>query len=312
MAMAPWSSRGTAPSGRPSPSVDEGSVSVLNTVSCTTRSFCVAVGDYYGTGSFTKTLIERWNGTVWSVLRSPSIAGGDNSLNGVDCATANTCEAVGRHDAETLVESWNGRAWSVAPSPKLTVGESSLNAVSCVSARSCTAVGNYGSRTLVESWNGRSWTVVPSPTPGTYGGLSGVSCSAVGSCMAVGDVGLGTGSGTSTPPQALTESWNGSAWSSVKNPSPGGAQLYSVSCVTARSCKAVGDAATGSGTTRLMVESWSGSAWSVVTTESPPVAYLYGVACVATTSCLAVGEYARNTSGAAPIEALVEIWSGGK
>jgi hypothetical protein len=63
-------------------------------VSCPAASTtCVAVGDYVA-GSNDKTLVERWNGTSWSVTASPNPST-SAQLAGVSCSTATACDAVG-------------------------------------------------------------------------------------------------------------------------------------------------------------------------------------------------------------------------
>jgi hypothetical protein len=171
----------------------------------------------------------------------------------------------------------------------------------------CVAVGNHGSGTLVEFWNGTGWRFVVSPNPGNYSGLSGVSCSSDRSCVAVGNYSYGTGSAASTLSRTLIESWNGTAWAVVPGPGPSVAYLYGVSCVSARSCKAVGDYRISSGLRRALVESWNGTSWSVVPGPSPSAGYLYGVSCVSVRSCEAVGESANVTG---TVQALVESWNG--
>jgi hypothetical protein len=42
----------------------------LRGVSCRTASSCLAVGDFTGTGN-EFTLAEAWNGTSWTVIRTP-------------------------------------------------------------------------------------------------------------------------------------------------------------------------------------------------------------------------------------------------
>jgi hypothetical protein len=123
----------------------------------------------------------------------------------------------------------------------------------------------------------------------------------------VGNYSNGTGSGTSTLSRSLIESWNGSTWSIVPGPSPSVAYLYGVSCISARSCKAVGDYASSLGAFWALVESFNGTTWSIVPGPRPSVAYLYGVSCVSTRSCKAVGEHA-NSSGV--VRTLVESWNG--
>jgi hypothetical protein len=147
---------GTAWSVVPSPSPGKTASNALLGVSCASRSACMAVGfDLVG---FTEhTLIERWNGTAWSLAGHPA---GGNILYAVSCAAAATCTAVGSSSAgttPTLIESWNGATWSVVPhaDPPGTHGE--LYAGSCPSPAACAAVGyHYRSpadidRTLVEA-----------------------------------------------------------------------------------------------------------------------------------------------------------------
>jgi hypothetical protein len=47
------------------------------------------------------TLIEAWNGTKWAIISSPSPGKGYNDLQGVACANATTCEAVGYTSLDT-------------------------------------------------------------------------------------------------------------------------------------------------------------------------------------------------------------------
>jgi hypothetical protein len=286
----------------PSPSL-AGHYNNLHGVSCASAAACTAVGDSYTTsnGAYA-TLVESWNGTSWSVVPSPSRGSGGNFLDGVSCASAAACTAVGYYGAgRTLVESWNGTSWSVVPSPNYGSGGNFLHGVSCVSAAACTAVGYYAtssgstSRTLVESWNGTSWSVVPSPNPaGHYNDLYGVSCVSAAACTAVG---LADRAG-------LVESWNGTSWSVVPSPDPGSvSSLYGVSCVSAAACIAVGDHGAG----RTLVESWNGTSWSVV--PSPNYGsggnFLHGVSlsCVSAAACIAVGDHGAGRT-------LVESWNG--
>jgi len=295
-------------------------------VSCATAKSCMAVGRYETFNGINRNLALSWNGKVWSTL--PVINRGmyNNALTGVACVAVNFCVAVGSWSSiatgktQTLVESWNGKTWSVVPSPSPTGPVTALNRVSCVSTRACTAVGHYEDaqnveQTLVESWNGRAWSIVPSPDNGSYDNeLTDVSCVSTTSCRAV-------GSATTVPAgafgagginQSFVESWNGKVWTIAENPNPGTVltTLSSVSCISAKSCTAVGsyqDA--GSNLRRTLVESWNGSAWKVVSSPNPkpgtaPDNYiggitgsgLNGVSCVSVTSCHAVG-FHDNASG---------------
>jgi hypothetical protein len=157
------------------------------------------------------------------------------------------------------------------------------------------------------------WTIFPSANIGSgYSSLSGISCLNARHCVAVG------GNGTD---EALVESWNGRAWSSVPTPvlppaevgrPPTSASLNGVSCVSARSCVAAGEQdlhALGPCCERTLIETWSGSEWSTV--PSPNVGgytnTLRGVSCVSSRFCVAVGAD-RLESG--PGNTLVGSWNG--
>ena len=131
----------------------------LSGVSCPNAATCFAVGTFRDVEGPQKTLIERWNGTGWTIVAHPKLTGGNRYLYGVSCATATSCFAVGTHSvtgggelscepeldcsASTLIEQWNGRHWELVASPngKFPAFQSSLTGVSCVSATSCVAVG---------------------------------------------------------------------------------------------------------------------------------------------------------------------------
>jgi hypothetical protein len=108
----------------------------------------------------------------------------------------------------------------------------------------------------------------------------------------------------------LVESWNGSTWAAMAAPKPtprATVVLYSVSCASSTSCKAVGEWSHGRRSNRdagAFVESWNGSAWASVTTPRPADSRLSDVSCASPTSCTAVGSYGS--------EALVESWQPGK
>ncbi len=157
-------------------------ISWLNSVSCVSASFCVAVG-YVGTNQ--EPLIEAWNGTSWSVIPSPEHSGAGAILNGVSCVSASFCMAVGwtTGDVVSLIEVWNGTVWSVVSN-----GTGSLYGVSCIWIDLYMTVGDAsaGSPTglsYLEASNGTSWSYVNERVSGF---LDGVSCVSANSCMAVG------------------------------------------------------------------------------------------------------------------------------
>jgi beta-xylosidase len=130
--------------------------SYLVSVACTGATACWAVGYWSGGTVADATLVEKWNGTKWTIVSSPNRPG-LNFLSGVACTGATACTAVGNSDhppISTLVEQWNGTKWSIVSSPNpVGSSNSALQGVSC-HGLFCVAVGyaNPGNptSTLVE------------------------------------------------------------------------------------------------------------------------------------------------------------------
>jgi hypothetical protein len=180
----------------PTPRPRHTPVMVLSGVSCVTATSCVAAGSA-ASDLGTQPLIERWNGTKWSLATVPYPDGtGNNQLSGVSCASGNRCVVVGSSAALNgpLIEMWDGTSWSIAERPNPGTGGDALAGVSCPSRTRCVATGSFNSdkrkqlpRNLVEAWNGTAWTVVPSVSHlGQPDSLAGVSCPSTATCMAVG------------------------------------------------------------------------------------------------------------------------------
>ena len=266
----------------------------LQDVSCTSPSFCVAVGVYQtgGVSSVNQTLVETWDGASWAVVTSPDTSPSEfNSLDAVSCTSPTWCVAVGNYDdttpLQTLVESWDGTAWSITPSPNSSTSEINyLSGVSCLSTTSCEAVGVHFTSTnpvpLAESWNGATWTIEPTPAPGSNGdALISVSCTAPDSCVAVGTVGV------------------------IDPPAPGGVKAFDVPGHS-------GQTAHIPVTITTLVETWDGSTWSV--TPSPNTSAennsLQDVACSLANGCVAVGFQYPGTYDQTLIEVLPPPASG--
>jgi len=302
-----------------SPNTGTGRYDYMEGVSCISASACTAVGYYYQNTNV-QTLIERWNGSTWSIVSSPDTnATLDNYLSDVSCTSSSVCTAVGYHfngsADQTLVERSKGSAWSIVPSPDMGAGLSEyLSGISCPSPDTCTAVGAFKSagnyQALIERWNGRTWSIVRSQdtrtTEGNY--LSGVSCAAGNTCTAVGRYFTGTEFKT------LVERELGAGWSITSSPNMSHSHdndLNGVSCTAASNCTAVGDYDTGIAT-RTLIEHFHKGGWSIV--PSPKAKprradYLNGISCT-TKTCIAVGHYFTGTASLTLIERSVgSNWS---
>jgi hypothetical protein len=93
---------------------------VLRGVSCASSSVCFAVGSYYQNYVGSK-ILERFNhiNRSWATQPAPSPPGATNLvLNGVSCASATSCIAVGSYYNASFVqlpfvEAWNGSTWAI-------------------------------------------------------------------------------------------------------------------------------------------------------------------------------------------------------
>jgi hypothetical protein len=141
---------------------------ILMGVTAVSANDAWAVGFYSNGDSIGRTLILRWDGSIWNAVTSPNVNTSTNLLRGVTAISPNDVWAVGQYVAGpeylTLILRWNGSTWNVVASPNVS-SDQSLLAVTAVSANDVWAVGTYDagstSSTLVERYN----PCVASPTP---------------------------------------------------------------------------------------------------------------------------------------------------
>ena len=128
-------------------------VSVLGATSAWT------VGFYFDPSvGRTRSLIERWNGTSWTLVPSPSVglpANPFDELFSVKAISANDVWAVGDANSGvldpsgvpttgiTIAEHWNGSTWTAITSGNSSTGFNELNAVAAASPTNVWAVGDY-------------------------------------------------------------------------------------------------------------------------------------------------------------------------
>ena len=299
----------------------------LLSVSCKSATACVAVGvslDGSGNGV---PLAETWNGRTWTPSAPPRPAGSvGGQLNGVSCAAAKSCVAVGDYrtaaGAAALAESWNGSRWTLSKPPDASgFVVAGLNKVSCPSAAYCIAVGNAdtntGSFAIADSWNGKTWarTSVPAPAVGKEDAdLTGVSCPSAKSCVAVGTGTTGRVGGL----VSFAEFWNGKTWAAGKISWPKGVSnnlLVGVSCASAKSCLAVGNLDInlndGGHPGRAGATSWNGKAWTAANVAAPgkgKASLFTEVSCLSATNCVAVGQLGPFNSDEG--NGLAGFWNG--
>jgi hypothetical protein len=281
----------------------------------------ISATDMWAVGGGLGTLTEHWNGTQWSIVKSPNPGSEFNSLSGVAAVASNDVWAVGSYsdnpqvpDTNTLIEHWNGTSWSVVSNPNVGAYSNTLSAVVAISANNVWAVGNETSSaalTLIEHWNGTSWSVVSSPNPSTSNNtLNGVVALSAKNIWAVGFDFSNSFSGSAVQ-QTLVEQWNGTSWNVVASPNPGTSNnsLNGVAAVSATNIWAVGFQQNSGAAQQTLVEQWNGTSWNVVSSPNPS-SYgntLTGVTVASSNSIWAVG-YRVNRSFFS--RTLTEQWNG--
>jgi hypothetical protein len=282
----------------------------LDGVSCTSASFCEAVGiTDESVLSDAVGFAELWNGSSWSLQSVPSPAGATSVLlKAVSCVTASFCEAVGSYAASgtvlSLAEEWNGTAWTIQSTPNQAGVPTQLDGVSCVSATFCQAADFYGA--IAEEWDGTSWTTqsVPIPSGMTSPGLLSVSCPSQAYCEAAG-VYFNPDTNAET---TFAETWNGTSWQEQSVPQAASSDqvLQAVSCASATFCEAVGYQevyVSGVDTFHALADVLRDGVWHL---QQPPsaagtaITNLAGVSCAAADACEA--------GGSLPVR--MEVWDG--
>ena len=154
---------------------------VLLAVSMPAPGTVWAVG-YFVNGKFQEqTLIEHFDGTVWSVVPSPSPGAEQNILFGVAAISDSDVWAVGADEDSnglwhTLTEHWNGVEWSVVNAVDAGVNGNQFYAVKAIASNNVYAVGQqagagFPNLALIEHWNGKAWSVVSSPADASASAL---------------------------------------------------------------------------------------------------------------------------------------------
>lgn len=121
-----------------------------------------------------KALIQRWDGTSWSVVPSPNPGTHSNGLLGVRAIDANNVWAVGyKSDGaryRALILHYDGTTWTEVDVPSAGTGDNVLTSISAVDGNDIWATGYYieGSQyeALTLHYDGTGWTSVPSASPG--------------------------------------------------------------------------------------------------------------------------------------------------
>ena len=287
-------------------------------IDCLSDVFCVAVGGIVQANGAASTLIERFDGRVWTVVASPNATapptesappgtpvGVTNWLNSVSCSSVHECMAVGGTSALVaaarsgvsvpLAEHFAGPNWSLSPVPGS--WEGALTSVSCA-ASACTATGivqGFTAPPFVASgqFTGRyvagTWQRL-NARQATGSGISSLICLMRQPCIGVG--------GLSEAPYASRLVQGGWRTELSQGPRNSHSQLSGVTCPLVKRCIAVGNSSRfmGRGGTKKiitpLIEARNGSTWQMVLGPRFPDArfeVLNSVSCVTGNRCVAVG-----------------------
>jgi hypothetical protein len=248
----------------------------LNSVACTSPTFCTAVGRYKDAKAVEWPLIDMFRGTQWDAVAGPEPA-----------SNASGAKPGSRAQAD---------------------GGSYLLSVTCISQASCTAVGAYlDSSThiygLIDSFRDGSWQGVAAPEPATDisrvkagtdtdrqegATLAAVACTSSGPCISVGSykdskgfqVGLVDVSGrrkwgTLAAPEPPTDSLGGQPGNDATGEA--GTALKSASCTRAGLCVAVGTYNDSKGNSVGLIDMARLGTWRAVAVPAPASPFQLGV-----------------------------------
>ncbi len=273
-------------------------------------------------------------------LTAASVPALGGSAAGVQAAVASNAPSPAQAGTVPLLEMLHGAATAPVASSGVAVPATAaptlalqfLDGVFCTSRTSCWAVGaqdgagGVGLLNQAMHWNGTRWRNVSVPNPGGTGAdsvseLFAVRCVAAANCWAVGV----HSSGGAQLNEALH--WNGTKWTAVPTPNPGGkgngkiSELEDSTCVTSADCWAVGDFGSGTeGPTEQRINQvlhWNGKKWTRLRVANPGgtrighVNTLSSVRCFSAADCIAVGDYGT-TSASGVLRNQAMHWNGKK
>ena len=212
-----------------------------------------------------RPLVERWDGSRWTISLHPKNARG--LLLAVSASAPDNVWAVGgvfppheqRLRAEHLLplaERWDGRAWQRVPLPWAKPGMK-LDKVVALSPSDVwvASTGFFGQVTsiFVEHWDGTSWTSIRAPF-GPHAPIAGFTATTGGNAWAVGAY---THDGYT---RTLAARWDGKRWGITPTPNPSTVStLTAVTAVSPTDAWAIG--LTGQQNIGFFLH-WDGQRWT--------------------------------------------------
>ena len=230
-------------------------------------------------GNNTTGLAMHWNGTSWqqvTVLPAFNFTG-VKSFSPTD-ATAVGDDKTASHTYRPAAFAWNGTSWVLTaflPTPSgVPASHAGVSSLSAPSATDMWAIGSYyttqRSNNLAWHWDGTRWTVMAPPSPGVpligVSGLTGVAAFSPADVWAVGFAAT-KNCAYNCIYQTVAVHWNGTRWTRVATPDPGGANqssiLFGMGATGPSDVWAVGRYYTSAADVpHTLILHWDGTSWS--------------------------------------------------
>jgi hypothetical protein len=228
-------------------------------------------------------IIEKWDGTRWSVFPGPQFQTGDQThLFAMTSTSATDIWAVGTLVDDigagfSLFEHFDGSKWT-ATTVENAAGLQFLDGVSADATTDAWAVGFVEvdvARTFSMHWDGTNWSSVPIPNVGSgTNRLYGVLALAPNNVWAVG---LSTPAVQNFATLTLIEHFDGTSWTVVPSPNVGpnsanqNNALFGITGDSANDLWAFGSyfAADGSQQQMTLLMHWNGTVWKIVRSPNP-------------------------------------------
>jgi hypothetical protein len=188
-----WDGHAWSASTAPSPAGCVASFAWVAAIPGSTGRFAVGSCENLD-GTSTQAVIERLNGTSWSIV--PAHAPAMSSLRSITPVSGKEIWAVGWTTTmsgamRTLAERWNGSAWSVVPTPNPSANDWLQGVVRVPGSSTVWAVGSAvtpsGVAGISERWTGSAWQTITPARPAGVSNLDGVAATP-STVTAVGEV----------------------------------------------------------------------------------------------------------------------------
>jgi hypothetical protein len=289
----------------------------LNSITCSSASYCVAVGS----DNNSQPLVLAGDPSSWGVPQAEEVTlgssfGSGGYLDSITCSSAGYCVAVGSDgnyyagNNQPLVLAGDPSSWSGANAKQITLGKAfgssgSLDSITCTSASYCVAVGSDGNgsdgnvQPIVLAGDPSSWSLAQAREIGLKGSKFGaavdvqsLACASASACFAVWSNGLLAGDPSSWGAAQLEQITLGSSFGS------NGGGLNSITCTSASYCVAVGS----DGHNQPLVLAGDPSSWSGAKAKQVTLGKAFGsdgndlnsITCTSASYCVAVGSDGNN------------------